>query len=175
MELGAFRAFETGASYLRVIEGRLHAYHAWEQLPDANADPLTVAHWGGTGVKEFGGLPKNEGWHSPGIIATGIGAGCGKDTGCQKRSQDILTECGFVCLRSPRGLDGKYWEQWVLHFMGAAKGPLKEHIDKWRNDNPKATNWFTEAEEACRYISRDLHVHYGSLDITIQRWALTYD
>jgi hypothetical protein len=174
-ELDAFLAFETGGSYIRVIDGRLHAYHSWEQLPDAEGDPLLAPHWGGTGVKEFGGLPADEGWHSPGIIATGIGSGCRNDDG-RKQSYDVLTECGFVCLRSPRGADGRYWEQWVLHFMLAAKGRLKEHLSKWRVLQTQDKHlWYAEAEEACRYITHDLNVHYGSLDITIQRWALTCD
>lgn len=169
-ELKAFEAFENGASYIRVIGGRLHAFHAWEVLPDAEEDPLMGPHWGSGGeVKQFGGPPPGEGWHSPGIVITGLGAGTNEEG--RKYSQDTLTECGFTCLRSPRENDGRYWEQWVLHFMLCAKGPLKGHMEKWRENNT-TRNWWAEVEEAARFLTKVLHVRYGSLDITIQRWAL---
>ena len=135
-----------------VVNGRLHAYHTWEPLPDAETDPLLAPHWASTDEpKQFGGIPTSEGWHYPGIIATGIGAGCRDATG-RKRSQDLLTECGFTCLRSPRGADGKYWEQWVLHNMLAAAGPLDVHMKAWRAANIERT-WHSEAEEACRFLT----------------------
>lgn len=173
-ELHAFEAFEIGESYLRVLNGRLHAYSAREPLPTPEEDPILGPHWTGGAVKEWGGLPSEEGWHSPGIIITGLGAGSGSVEG-RLRSQQIVTECGFVCLRSPRGEDGKYWEQWVLHFMLAARGPLKEHLDRWKEAFAGHPEWHAEAEEAARFLTRDLGVHYGSLDITIQRWVLSYD
>jgi hypothetical protein len=172
-ELEAFEAFEAGASYLRVVGGRLHAYRAYEALPDAECDPLLAPHWGERGqLKHFGGLPPGEGWHSPALIVTAVGAG-GRG-GDARRSQKSLSECGFVCLRSQRGDDGKYWEQWVLHFMAAAKGLLESHLDAWSKDSGPR-DWWAAAEEAARFLTRDLRIAYGSLDITIQRWALCVD
>lgn len=178
-ELEAFRSFENGASYLRVIDGRLHAYHVHEELPGPEEDPLIGPHWPANGeVKQYGGPKPGEGWHSPGIIITAVGAGRSSDED-RVQSQRTLTECGFDCLRSPRGEDGRYWEQWVLHYMLAAKGPLAAALKEWRARAKKGdynqVNWWAEVEEAARIITRDLHVHYGSLDITIQRWALSCD
>ena len=170
-ERQAFEAFEIGQSYLRIINGRLHAYHVHEPLPGPEPDPLMAPHWPSDGtIKQFGGPPRSEGWHMPGIHITALGAGSRSDDE-RKRSQDTLIECGFICLRSPRGDDGRHWEQWVLHFMNAAKGRLADHMKGWRGTNKKH-DWWAEVEEAARYITRDLNVHYGSLDITIQRWAL---
>lgn len=62
-----------------------------------------------------------------------------------------------------------------MHFMLAARGPLKEHLARWKEAFAGHPDWHAEAEEAARFLTRDLGVHYGSLDITIQRWALSYD
>lgn len=157
-EREAFEAFLAGASYIRCVDGRLHAYHSWLPLPNAVHDPICGPHWEATAEpKQFGGIPASEGWHSPGLILTGLEAGM----------QKLVEACGFVCLRSRRALDGKYWEQWVLHFMDAAKGPLEQHM----REHAKLS-WHEKAEEACRFLAIDLRVRFGSLDITIQRWAL---
>ena len=37
-----------------------------------------------------------------------------------------LAEAGFVCLRSCRGDDGKYWEIWYLSGPCCGRGPLKD-------------------------------------------------
>jgi hypothetical protein len=48
---------------------------------------------------------------------------------------------------------------------------LKAHLEAWKKSHPKG-GWHAEAEEVCRYLTHDLNISYGSLDITIQRWAL---
>ena len=37
-----------------------------------------------------------------------------------------LMEAGFICLRSRRGDDGKYWEIWYLPSPCCGRGPLKD-------------------------------------------------
>lgn len=178
-EYDALESFLCGQSYVRVIDGRLHAYSAYEELPQPEADPIIGRHWRRDGtVKEFGGIPSTEGWHSPGIVLTGLGAGItdhvfGGAEAAHRRNQAKVEECGFVCLRSPRSEDGKYWEQWVIHSLTFAKGPLKKHMDQFTGD--RKLDWKRTVEEACRFLTCDLGINYGSLDITIQRWALTYD
>lgn len=83
----------------------------------------------------------------------------------------------------------------MLHFMAAAEGDLAAHLKAWNAkrkppDKPEPLyhvggqavypssyvgdrKWFEEVEEAARFLTIDLGVRYGSLDITIQRWALT--
>ncbi len=170
-EIEALHAFVAGGSYVRCVNGRLHAYDAYTPLPTPIDDPLIGPHWDATEHKELGGIPAGEGWHSPGIIISHVGAG--SMYGDPQRSIAILEECGFICLRSRRGTDGKYWEQWVLHSLSFATGRLKEHMDGWRDK--KQRDWHREVEEAARFITRDLQVAFGTLDITIHRWALTYD
>lgn len=74
-----------------------------------------------------------------------------------------------MCLRSRRGDDGGYWEQWVLHFLEAARGDLEQHLKAL----PSGTAWHARAEAAAKFVAK--HVRFGSLDITIQRWALCFD
>jgi len=170
-ELHAMEAFLSGHSYVRVVDGRLHAYHAFDPLPEPERDPLLAEHWPVDGeTKQFGGLGDEKGWQSPGIIITAVGA-----AGRAERSRDLLRDWGFACLRSPRQSDGTYWEQWVLHYLLAAQGDLKDHLDRWKAEQPKLTwdadSWKASAEEAGRFIVK-CGVSFGSLDITAQRWAL---
>jgi hypothetical protein len=177
-EFDAIQACLLGASYIRVVNGRLHAFEVFEELPPPQKDPLVGPHWASDGtIKEWGGIPAGEGWHSPGLIITGLGAGITSATfqpeRKRQRDQDLLEECGFTCLRSRRSREGRFWEQWVLHGLWQASGPLKKHMSQFVDD--KKLSWVKEAEEAARYITETLHVNYGSLDITIQRWHLSFD
>lgn len=173
-ELEAMEAFIRGTSYVRCVEGRLHAYDAHEPLPTPEEDPLMGPHWSASGEpKQWGGITSGEGWHSPGLIITALGAGIdrnapfGKDQAA--RNQALVESFGFVCLRSRRGDDGGYWEQWVLHFLEAARGDLEQHLKTL----PPGTGWHERAEAAAGFIAK--HIRFGSLDITIQRWALAFD
>jgi len=176
-ECAALESFMQGGSYLRVIDGRLHAFHAWEPLPGPEEDPLLAPHWKAGEVKQFGGVPMGEGWHSPGITITALGAGIpgdsASDAARRAENQRRVMACGFECLRSRRGDGGRYWEQWVLHGLWSAQGPLKAHLEQWHKTHQP--HWHRDVEEAARFLAVDLQIAFGSLDVTIQRWALTCD
>jgi hypothetical protein len=182
-EFEAVTAFLLGKSYIRCVDGRLEAHEAHRPLPGPTDDPVLAPHWRPGTVKEFGGPPAGEGWHHPGIILTALGAGVQMSDFMAadrlKRDMENLLDCGFECLRSRPDRDGKRWEQWVLHSPTFARGKLKAHLEEWRKQHPRTdapgNNWHAEAEEICRYLTRDLQIAYGSLDITIQRWALCCD
>lgn len=167
-EVEAVEAFLKGLSYVRVVNGRLHAYETTD-LPEPEDDPIFVPHWKPTGLRNlFDGKASESGWKSPGIVISHVGAG--HEPREPQRSYKILTECGFVCLRSKREGSG-YWEQWVLHSLRVAEGLLKERLDKFRKQDPKP-NWKEEVTFATDFIARDLGVSFGTMDVTIQRWAL---
>lgn len=176
-ERDALESFMLGGSYVRCVNGRIHAFHAWEPLPGPEEDPLLAPHWKPGEVKQFGGVPMGEGWHSPGITITALGAGIPVDSAVgatrQAENQQRVVDCGFECLRSRRGKDGRYWEQWVLHGLWAAKGPLKDHLEQWHKTHQP--HWHLDVEEAARFLTVDLRIAFGSMDVTIQRWALTCD
>jgi hypothetical protein len=175
-EMEAIEGFLNGSSYIRCVNGRLHAYDAREPLPDAESDPICGPHWPSNGgVKYWGGLEQEGNWASPGIIITALGAGLGDSRysgdveEARRKNQRLVEECGFVCLRSKRYHEGKHWEQWVLHYLEAAKGPLRKYIDSL---NDKNLDWKAKTNAVCEYIAQDLGVRFGSLDVTVQRWAL---
>lgn len=166
-ERDALQAMSIGRFWCRVVHGRVHAYEAFEGLPDPVDDPLCAPHWkAGAELKEFGKIPEDEGWHDPAIIISHLGAGDTWPNAYERNARKLL-ECGFDCLRSKRGNDGKIWEQWVLHGLWQADGRLKEHMDSW-----EGRDWQAKVNEAARFLTRDLQVCYGTLDITVQRWAL---
>ena len=74
------------------------------------------------------------------------------------RSAARMHELGFVCMRSPRGGDGRYWEAWYLPGLWAGKGRLK----------------------ACKSIEQAINiiigeVRPGSISAVQQRMALSID
>jgi len=172
-EFDAIESFLNGQSYIRTVNGRLHAYCVNDPLPSPEEDPLVGDRWSYEGEpKQFGGIQCYEGWHNPGIVITHVGAGGPLSP---ERSKKHLMDCGFVCLRSPRNADGRFWEQWVLYSLCFAKGRLQEHMKEWKvrqTIDSRGAPWDKEIEEAARFIARDLQVSFGTMDITIQRWAL---
>lgn len=159
-EFDAIESFLKGGSYLRVIDGRLHAYDVYEPLPDPETDPIIAPHFDARiSYEALGKVPSGEGWHSPGIVLSHLVGNAAKDA-------RKLKSWGFSCMRSPRGRCGGYWEQYVLHGMWQAKGDLKKHMDGLGK-----LSWSQEAESACKFVV-DQRIRFGTLDITIQRWAL---
>lgn len=175
-EHDALLAMLRGESYLRVVNGRLHAYHAYEELPDPVKDPIIAPHW----VKlkdelvKYGNYPKENGWHSPGIIISYLGAGIGgrhfDNAETFKRNVEAVESCGFVCLRSKRLEEGTYDEKWVLHSLWSARGPLKEFLNQVEY---RDAYWHAKADAACTFLAREMGIRFGTMDIVIQRWALT--
>lgn len=179
-EHDAVMSMINGQSYLLVKDGRLHAYHVHQALPEPIEDPVVAAHWSksANGLVKYGGCPDGEGWHMPGIVISYLGAGIGechfdrKDEA--KRNIEAVEDCGFVCLRSKRLGEGLYDEQWVLHSLYSAKGRLKAFLDELKSSKDgKRMHWHSEAEAACEFLVKKVGIRFGTMDITIQRWALT--
>lgn len=168
-EVQAFEGFLNGTCYVKCEQGRLFAYDVHETLPDPVHDPLIAPHFDSCAHKQLGGMCDESGWHSPGIAISHLGAG---RPDSYRRSAQQLTECGFDCLRSRRGPSGQYWEQWVLHSLWRAQGPLRKFMDDWKS-TAEHKSWRTEVDAAARFIAVDMEVSFGTLDIVIQRWALT--
>lgn len=179
-ELEAVESFMNGASYLRIIDGRLHAYYVHEQSPSPVEDPLTTEHWPRAPVKlrKMSGVKSKEIKYAPGLMLSGLGAGISsvygypKDETLYKRmvANDAasLEDCGFTCLRSRRKRDGTVSELWVLNSLYSARGVLRQHIDSL----DEKLSWGDKGEAACRFIARDMRIHFATLDLTSQRWAL---
>jgi len=73
-------------------------------------------------------------------------------------SSRSLEALGFVCMRSPRGDDGRYWETWFLPGLWSGKGRLAG---------------VKTVEKALNIIIQDLRP--GSISAVRQRMALSVD
>lgn len=171
-EIEAIEGFLNGTQYIKIQDGRLHTFSVYEEYPTPEPDPICGPHWSKfeTPVKWSDTVTHNNKWDSPALILHGLAAGVpeARYEKEYKKSADTLTRCGFECLRSRRALSGQYWEYWVLYRLSGAKGPLKKLVDEF----PGKWDRTARVEEACRFITHDLGVRYGSLDATVQRWAL---
>lgn len=81
------------------------------------------------------------------------------------RNAEALEHCGFTCLRSRRGDNGRFWEIWFLPGLWAATGPLREAIRRLPKDE--------QMDAALKFIPKN--VSFGTLDIAVQRMALVID
>jgi hypothetical protein len=165
-------SFKAGAYWLRVKDKMLEIKPSWEPLPDPVKDPKMFPFWREpaegevkTQTKLFEIEKEGLDYHnSPSISIQHL---CGfkyTDKG-YKFNAEQLESYGFECMRSRRGLDGKYWEIWFLPGLWAAKGELKEIVG---HEKGKKT-----LEKALEFITR--HVQFGSLDISVQRLAMVLE
>lgn len=142
-------------------------------LPEVKPD-LHIEPYFGAGKRwvprEFG--TAEHAW-SPHFDLAYLGAGCGENENPQaayEREARKLESWGFFCMRSRRGPDGRYWEIWRLNGFWSAQNELEtlcKRLDKDRlNCEQKISavvDWLCQ------------NVRFGTLDVSIQRAALTND
>lgn len=80
-----------------------------------------------------------------------------------------LRQAGFECLRSRRGLDGRFWEVWMLPYLESAQGELRDVLQ----DLPRAAPTEDKVRRAVSWLCAN--VSFGTLDVTVQRAAAVYD
>jgi len=89
-----------------------------------------------------------------------------------KLAAERLESYGFHCLRSRRGAEGRFWEQWVLHLFEAA-GDLRAHLKEperdWVNDNEETQ------KKAVEYLRTNVPYSFGSLSLQHQVLAMVMD
>lgn len=160
-----------GTQYIRFVDGRLWSYDVNESLPTPQQDPIMFPHWRDPGGEPIRLSGPTSGWHSPSLILSHL---LSPDP---RRDMELLESYGFDCMRSRRSRCGGYWEQWVLHGTWSATGELKKVLTDWNalaetKQLGVEVRWRQEAELACRFIV-DQRIRFGTLDISIQRWALS--
>lgn len=89
----------------------------------------------------------------------------------------LLESYGFVCMRSPRGNDGRFWETWYLPGAWAAKGELKRMVDKKQREDDKKQDPNAERRDETKKVVSFLcrNVSFGQLDIVVQRAAMVIE
>ncbi len=151
-------------------EGRIDFALAREPVPEPADDEEMMPFWSpagnGSGPVQMQ-LIFNEGWEggSPGIFIQHL---CGYYfTPENYRAQaELLESYGFVCMRSKRGNDGRFWEIWFLPGLWAAKGDLKDTIAPFADEKKKH-------KEAILFLGR--RCSFGTLDTAVQRLAMVID
>ncbi|TAK03892.1 hypothetical protein EPO34_01910 [Patescibacteria group bacterium] len=102
----------------------------------------------------------------PKITVEYVGAG-DREPKSYERNASKLRSYGFECMRSQREEgSGRYIEQWILFTSYHAKGPLKEAMEAKKSTNE-------QVDAAVAFLCQ--HVHFGSLDVCVQRAALVFD
>lgn len=79
-----------------------------------------------------------------------------------------LISYGFICMRSKRGDDGRFWEHWFLPGLRSAKGNLEEAITH------ETTRFEKDRLRKALYFLKT-NVSFGSLDASVQRVAMVID
>lgn len=159
---------KSGAYWLRVCDGKLEIVPSWEQLPDPVQDEEMLPFWRKQTKSE---VRQNQPRlfeierlyeHSSPSISIQHLCGYGYSPERYKTYATKLESYGFECMRSRRGLDGKYWEIWFLPGLWSAKGELKNVID-----SPPSKK--EALQVALDFLARN--ISFGTLDVSVQRLA----
>jgi hypothetical protein len=127
---------------------------------------------------------------APHIYVTSVGA-CTKDNTEYLRRCELLRAAGFQQLRSPRGLDGRYTEVWLLSWLPHAFEEGNPATPEYRHPDPYAVTFGERDEAEAKWRREELPKikptlrHYmswlcreirpGSIEVSTQRAALTFD
>lgn len=162
-------------NYIAVHNDKIVSYDYLEPLPTVTDDKM-LPFWRPQAddfvQAEFidHELPERCRYQSPGFVIQHL-CGYNYSEDNYKFNAEILESVGFECMRSKRGPDGKYWEQWYHSGLWSVKGRLKDDLEEFeaqkkRNTNEKIdfmVNWL------CRQAS------FGTIDLVYQRAGLSLD
>jgi hypothetical protein len=160
-------SIECGAHWIRVKDRRLEAIAFHAELPKPADDVELRPFWPDPKVSKQGRQLKlfDDGEkHDYSYASITLDAFCpfNRDTDFYARAAEQAESYGFVCLRSRRGKDGRFWEIWYLPSLSSAQGNLADHIAKVKNPKQKM-------EKALFYIMDMLPV--GAVTASGQRWG----
>lgn len=199
-ELDALRAMALGVSWVSNSpeSKRLLRCNSFNDVPSPVDDPQIPPKWDvrkpvpklgqctqediEQAVREAASMPRprlnvapeidpTEGWHSPSFYVSSAGARGGD----YKRVAKELTSWGFECMRSRRGPDGRFWEAWYLPHTEHATGDLRDAILEIRRSCglSKIEDWKLISRVVVDFLYKNSS--FGSVDVAVQRAALTYD
>ena len=170
-ELHKIEGMLAGTRWCRVKNGRLQSTGRYKKPPGPVADPVIDPFWPTNPGPTQMVLQNISELSQHGFTASiTIQHLCGYGYTVEKYKFEArkLRSFGFVCLRSRRGRDGRYWEIWFLPYLDAAKGSFKEAITG--NGKSKFTR---RLSRAVRFLARNSS--FGTCDVSVQRLAMTID
>ncbi|MFA5962052.1 MAG: hypothetical protein WC848_05200 [Parcubacteria group bacterium] len=151
--------------WVTVTDGRLEVIRRREDVPGPTEDTDMLPFWrrASPGNQQLQLFPvEMEKYIMPSII---IHAPCGYNYSPENYEIEAekLTSYGFICLRSRRGEDARFWELWYLPSLWSAEGRLKEYLNL-RVDQKGSI------KKAVSFLCRN--ASFGSLDLAWQRAAM---
>jgi hypothetical protein len=159
-----------GHQWVGTEEGRVVAISKNNPLPSPTDDEKMLPFWrrrqeSTSEMQEV--LIDTESLHERTSFSLYISSPCGYGYTPEmyKVEAEKLTRWGFVCMRSQRTLDGKYWEVWYLCGLWSAKNELEESIKYGNKDSEKE-----KLEKALDFLATNSS--FGSLEATVQRLAM---
>jgi hypothetical protein len=167
-----------GQYWMTVSDGSLVFKRTREKLPDPAADEEMLPFWRRRSdteshLQEVLFDKECIGHSSPSIY---IGSLCGYDYTPEdyRENASRLESYGFVCMRSQRGDDGKFWETWFLPLF-LAQGALKETLEAipQKSGEDPSEKRRTSLDRAVSFLCRS--VSFGTLDVVVQRAAAVID
>lgn len=164
-----------GCQWIRVIQGRVENIPVWKPPPLPAEDADLRPFW--PQPKTGRPLVQNELFDPQELkqlfsCSISIQALCGYFFTPEnyKIQSEKLVDWGFICLRSPRGEDGRYWEIWYLPGLWCTKGALAEAV-ACRCAEEKKDDERTKLKRALEFLRRN--VTFGTLDVSVQRMAMS--
>lgn len=151
--------------WVAVTDGRLETVGRRRGLPGPAEDEELLPFWrrrvqGNYQLELFKiPIPRHS---SPSIIIEHL-CGYNYTPDNYKFQAELLESYGFECLRSRRGVDGRFSETWKLYSLWHAKGLLKEMLKGIKQDSKSLDRTI---EFLCRNCS------FGTLDVAFQRAAM---
>lgn len=171
-------SFLGGYSWVRLgQDGHLEYSPSYKELPNPITDEKMFPFWNkenllnsSVQLKLFhhvSYLNDYSPYSSPSITIQHL---CGYDWSedSYKIEAEKLKGYGFECLRSKRGVDGKFWESWFLPSVSLAKGKLQKAIKESCKGNQKL-----KTKVAVNFLRSN--ISFGTLDVSVQRLAQTTD
>lgn len=166
-------AFKLGVSWISVADGRLVVRSIHEELPSPVPDLDMAPFWrrwpGPEGFKVQMSLfpdPEFQSFSMPGIVIRGLCAGASVSGAYSEelyaKQGALLESFGFICLRSRRGDNGRFWEMWYLSGLFSSRGDLAAAIKDC-----------SDLDGAARFLME--RVDFGSLEFNRQYAALCAD
>ena len=169
-EMDKLEAMALGHAWCMVVNGRLQSQSRWEPLPKPAADETMMPFWQpispGRAQLELRGIETPPGAQA-GIMIQSL---CGYEYSPEnyRLESEKLERYGFVCLRSRRGEDGRFWEVWHLPGLWSAEDELKDALQLIR-ERDEAKRVDTAVSFLCQ------HVRFGSLEVFWQRAAMVIE
>jgi hypothetical protein len=168
-EIEKMEGFLLGHYWATVEEGRLKVSFTKKELPTPADDVEMMPFWRKAENQEaamqtvlFDVDTQIENLVSPHFLIQSL-CGYGYTPESYKNNAERLESYGFECMRSRRGIDGRFWEIWYLPGLWASKGELKEYLI--RNGNREGTT-----KDAIYWLCKT--VKFGTLDVSVQRAAM---